>query len=171
MGSLRDFYHRHFLWLELLFALLAACLFAALVEMAWDRAAFQAFLKGSRQSLYSTVASLASSLLGFVIAVVPIVLGFGQMGRMRIVRMSGHYPEVFRIFFQAMYWLSLAVIGAIAGILFDTDDCPHVVVTYLMAFLLFAVVARVLRCIWILRRITTIALQDSGSGPPAATSS
>jgi len=160
MSRIADFYHRHFLWLELLFAAAAAMAFMGFTELAWGHGCFADFLKGSRQPVYGSVASLTGSLLGFVIAAVPITLGFVQMPRLKVVRDSEAYPEVFRIFFQGIYWLSFAAVWSLVALLTDTDASPRVYVAYIMVFLFLASAVRVCRCVWVLKRITTIATQD-----------
>jgi hypothetical protein len=162
-SGVTDFYNRNFLWLELVIAALTAILFCVCVEFCWTRDEFAEFLKGSRQTVYASIVSLAGSLLGFVIATIPIILGFGQMNRLKIVRESGHYQQIFHIFFQAIQWLSAAIFGAIFAIMFDKDTHPRAFVTYGMVFLFLAVVVRVFRCVWVLKKITLIATKDAAT--------
>jgi hypothetical protein len=158
--SVLDYYDRNFMWLELCIAACLALSFWLGVQWFWSDCALAQFLKGSRQPVYASIVSLSASLLGFVIAAVPIIHTFGQSSRMKRLRESNHYRQVFRVFFQAMYWLSFAVIGGIVAIIFDKDDSPHVWATYVMAFLLLAVVVRVSRCVWVLRAITDIIIRE-----------
>src|SRR5262245_10708084 len=124
MNRVCDFYNRHFLVIELALAAIVATAFYACIQIFWSNDGLVLFLSGSRQAVYTGIASLTGSLLGFVIASVPIVLGFSQSPRLKAVRESPHYAEVFRIFFQAIYWLSLAAVWALVGTFADTDKRP-----------------------------------------------
>jgi hypothetical protein len=165
-SSWADVYHRHFLAIELGIAALIAVLFWAAIQFSWRDDGLAESLKGIRQPVYTSVVSLAGSLLGFVIASIPIILGFGQFNRLKIVRASPHYGEIFRIFFQAIYWLSFAIIWALICIIVDKDETPKVWASFLMVFFFLALVSRVFRCVWVLRKITLIATKEAEASIP-----
>src|SRR5947207_3431345 len=125
MSRASDFYHRHFLWIELVLAAVATFAFWGGTRLVSSQDLVTNLLTGNRHALYGGIVTLTGSLLGFVIAAVPIILGFAQMPRLKVVRDSTQYPEVFRLFFQAIYWLSLAAIGALVSLLTDTDATPR----------------------------------------------
>ena len=157
MNGFRDYYDRHFLWIELAACAVTSSCFVIYAELIWGRDGLVSVLKGSHQAAYSALVSVSISLLGFVLTAVSIILIFGQAPQFDLLRRSGQYPAVFRIFFQAITWLALAAVWSFVGLLADTDTSPAIFVTYGTLFLALVVIARVCRCIWILRKIAAIA--------------
>src|SRR5207249_620650 len=94
------------------------------MEMLWGRDAFVEALKGSRQQLYSTIASVAGSLLGFILTAVSIVLVLSPSPRFRILRESGQLERAYRVYFQAILWLAASTVLSFVALLLDTDRSP-----------------------------------------------
>ena len=128
-------------------------------------------LKGSRQALYTALASTGGSLLGFILTSVSVVMIFGQMPRFNLLRDKGRYNEAFGVYFQAIQWLAIATIWSILALLIDTDTAPKPVVTYVMLGLFILSSFRVYRCVWLLKVLVALAAQrptQALARPPAS---
>lgn len=160
MKHIRAFYEKHFLAIELVISIVLAGVIVITLEFTVGRQVFSDALKDSRQGVYTTAASVTSSLLGFALAAVSIILVFGQMPRLKLLRESGQYANVFSIYFNAILWLGIAMLWSFIALIADTDRSPKPSISYGM--LLFSIVAafRVYRCVWILKAITDIAVRS-----------
>jgi hypothetical protein len=145
--------------LEFGLAVLATALIVFLIECKWGREDFRDALDQNRQALYSTSASLAGSLLGFAIAAVSIILAVGQMPRFRLLRESAQRDTVFRVYFQAILWLAVTTVWALAALVADTDATPRPVFAYGLIGLALISALRLSRCVWVLRVVTTILVR------------
>jgi len=158
------FWRRYFMPLELGLALAAAAGFIVWTEWAGGWSVVNGVLSGSRHEIYSTVASIAGALLGFVLTAASIVLGYAALPQLSVIRNSPHYKELYEIFFQATGCLSCATLAALLALVFDREALPVPLFLYLtLAFLLLSTV-RVARCIWVLQQVVTIVV----SKPPAS---
>lgn len=135
-------------------ALVAASL--AYFEAGIGRAGMDCGLKGSRQALYNVVASSAASLLGFVLAVIPIVTAFAQGPRFKRLVDDGSIREVFDVYYRAIKILALAALVALLALVADTDAHSRMWLFYLTFALSCAAVVFVRRCVVVLRIMTNL---------------
>src|SRR5437899_3025776 len=108
MKRAREFYEKNLLAAEFCIAFLICVLIISIIEIAIGRDEFIDSLNNIHQVMYGTIAAVSSSLLGFVITEVSIILVLGQMPQLAILRKSGHFNTIFQINFQAILWLGLA---------------------------------------------------------------
>lgn len=99
------------------------------------------YLANQRGGLYTTLLTVEGTLLGFVVAVLTIVLGYAQASRFEIVRRSPHWAALFGSYTRAMRWSAYATASFLIGLLADRDSSPHPVVTALCAATLLMSVA------------------------------
>src|SRR6266571_4104016 len=83
------------------------------------------YLANQRGDLYTTLLAVEATLLGFVIAVLTIVLGYAQSPRFEIVRNSPHWHALFGSYTRAMRWSAYATLSFLIGLLVDRDQDPH----------------------------------------------
>jgi uncharacterized membrane protein len=113
-----------------------------------------------RSSLYSTIASIVGSLLGFVIAAVAIVLPMASLPRLRVLRASPHYRELWRTFHSAIRWLAVATIACLVGLASDRSPDPLLPVTAFAVFTVVTAALRLLNAIWVLERVVDLVVGD-----------
>jgi hypothetical protein len=155
--TFRQLYRRHFMLAEFV---AAGFLFIFLVvwSLLVDRSVVLDHLGGNRLTVYSTTASIGGSLLGFILTAVSVIIVFGEMPRFQLLRRSGQYRTVFAAYFQAIFWLAALTLIAFAGIFADTEARPSLWLPYLVIFFGLVSFVRVCRCVWILKRMTEIAI-------------
>jgi len=149
-------YKRRFLFWELV--LPTAVVFVLFV---WPLAGYvigpiQDTLDGHRAEVYGALASIFGSLLGFTLAAVAIVLSVAQSARLRVVRESRHYDELWAIFRSCMRWLAIATSVTLVALIADTNETPRIWLTGLALFVSLVGVLRIARTVWVLERIIGI---------------
>jgi hypothetical protein len=118
----------------------------------------ECLVEKGRGDLYDSVASVAGSLLGFVTSAVSIILVFGQS--LQVLEDSGHYTTIFDVFYQAIIWLAVTTVWSLIGLFMDTGDAVQFWALYgTIGFLLISSL-RVFRCVWILKKVTTLAVKQ-----------
>ena len=126
-------------------ALLLGIAFTAWAQSDGHGAELAKRLQGHRADIYSTAASLAGSLLGFVITAFAITVAAVGSPRLKVVRDAEQVPMLVRIFLVTTVWLGAATIIGLIGLLTDTDSSPEPRVLYLLAtvmLLCFVTLAR-----------------------------
>jgi len=150
-------YREHFLRIEAWLAILATCLFALWTENYGGWTTVEKTLAGNRGAVYGAFASLFGSLLGFVIAAVAIVLGYAESDRLKIVRESGHYGTLWRVFTAGMHALGFATITALGALILDRDNSRCHPALYACVWGVSLATARVIRSLWVLEQVIKIA--------------
>ncbi len=118
-------------------------------------------LAGNRATVYSTVASISGSLLGFIIAAVSIVIAYSTSNRLSLVSSSGRYPELVRVFFGAIKAFGLATVAALVALIVDRDATPAPVILCLCILAVAWAVSRFLRCISVFETVIRIVTAPS----------
>jgi hypothetical protein len=162
-----EWWGRHFLLLEFLVAVLATAAFAWRTRPC-DGCDGLEFLKGGRGNLYGTLASVAGSLFGFVMAAMSIVIPAVAHPRMRLVRESGQIETLWRVFRQAITWLGLTTALALVAMVVDRDDSPSRLLV--IACMLGATVsfARSWRVAWALVHVVRVTSKEPPKAGPHA---
>jgi hypothetical protein len=151
-------YRKHFLEYEFVGAVLITAILIALAEYVWGREHVFELLKGTRLALYAAVASIAGSLLGFIITSLSVIVAFGDSPRLRIIRESGHFPTLLNVFLNTTYILAFTTLWALVALFLDRESAAKIWVTYLALFTAVLSTLRVYRSIWALGKVVTIAV-------------
>jgi len=151
-----DWWRRNFLNVELgvaavmTVALLAFWKYGALADaLCW-------IVKNSRGQIYGTLASIAGSLLGFVITALSVVLGFSASDRLTVLRSSKYYKQLWDVFTSTIRVLAVTTFVWLLALFFDRESRPRpLILVFALAFSFLAIL-RLLRCIWVLERIVLV---------------
>lgn len=164
---LPSWWSSRFLTIELIIGAVLVVVFASWTSVFSGAVYVDKLMTGTRIGLYGTLAAIFGSLLGFVIATLAIVLGFGDSERLGVLRRSAKYPVLWQTLLSTTRWLALATIGAIAALVVDRDGAQNLGALDLC--LLFSVVAalRLARSIWILQNVVAIVTSSSPARGPA----
>jgi hypothetical protein len=123
------------------------------------------YLLNQRGSLYTTLLAVEATLLGFVVAVLTIVLGYAQASRFEIVRRSRHWNALFDSYTRAMRWTAYATASFLIGLLVDRDSDPHPIVTALCTASLLMSAAVLGRMLWITERVVQVVITPGTRRP------
>jgi hypothetical protein len=160
LKAIAAFWNRHFLLLEGLCGAAALGCFAAWARWFGGTATIINALNGNRGAIYSSLASIFGSLLGFVITAASIVITTAGSDRMALVRNSVHYKTLWRVFIQAMAVLAYATVASLVALITDRDASPNWISFYLcLAGAIFAAL-RMYRCLWVMIQIIHLFIAD-----------
>ena len=169
MKLLPKWWRKHFLVVELVLSITLTAAFALWCIRFGGARQIDTLLKDNRASIFGTLASICGSLLGFVITVTSIVIGFQASDRMKFLRESKHYTTLWKIFLSTNWALALATLFSLLCLVFDRG--PGITAfCYLLAFSLLFSAFRLLRSLWalenVLRLITSTPSSSSPEPPP-----
>jgi hypothetical protein len=125
------------------------------------------YLADQRGGLYTTLLTVEATLLGFIVAILAIVLGYAQASRFEVVRQSRHWKALFGSYTRAMRWSAYATASFLIGLLADRDSDPHPVVTVLSTASLLMSVAVLGRMLWITERVVQVVITPGARKPGA----
>lgn len=173
MMKLRQRYEREFLRNDGILAMAAA---AAL--LAYGYHCNPPLAEATKGNLYSVLATFAGSTVGFLISATAIVLAFGDMPQLGLLRRSGQYRIAIKVYFSAMKWLAALFVVAALGLLVDSGTKVRVWPFGLCIGLIPIAFFRLTRCLWVLRNLATIAInfqeasdaertRDTSPAPPS----
>ena len=160
------FWRRHFLFVEAVIVIGVTTLLAVWMFFFGGTPYVQEFMRGNRVNIYTTMAGIAGTLLGFSIACMSIILSFSSSPRFTLLRNSQHYPTLWKTFVQATRYLGALTITALVCLAWDTEsaEVPWLVIP--LCFFVGLSIVRLLRVVWIIEQIVGIV-----SKPPQPISS
>ena len=153
------FWRRWFLLVEPLLVVLIVAMIVYWSEELGGWRDLDWYLHGVRETLYSTLAGLSGSLLGFVIAALAITVAAFRSDRLGLVRK--HVQTLVATFSAATLYLGVATLVSIAALLFDRDADPIPLFFYSVVLVLALSAVALARCVWILHNVVSIV-----SAPP-----
>ena len=160
MKRLAAFWNWHFLLLEGLAGGAVLVVFAIWARWLGGAIIILDALKGNRSAIYSALASISGSLLGFVITAASIVIMAAGSDRLNVVRNSPHYGTLWRVFLQTMWSLACATVAALIALVIDRDSSPSWFAFYLcVAGAIFSAL-RMYRCLWVMAKIIHLFTAD-----------
>ena len=109
-----------------------------------------------RRSLYITGATIAGSLLGFVIAAITIALALPPVPSVKLLQSSRHYPEIFKTFVSATRYLALDTGVCLVLLLLDTQASISAAVGAFLLWLIVVTSLRLARCVWLLSQLLQV---------------
>lgn len=123
------------------------------------------FLSERRKDIYGALMSLEATLLGFIVAVLTIVLGYAQAPRFEIVRRSPHWKNLFGSYTRAMRWAACATLTSFIGFLVDRDKnpCPPITAVCLVSVVFSG--AFIARMLWVTEGVVRIVVATGSRGP------
>lgn len=124
-----------------------------------------ALLLGNRAAFYGTLASIAGSLLGFVITAVSILLAFDSAPSLKLLRDSEHYGMLWSTYKSGIRAMAVATVVSVAALVLDRDDSPSRASLYLVVAAVSFAVVRLARCLWILEKVIDIVTRRRPKDP------
>jgi len=123
------------------------------------------YLANQRGDLYTTLLTVEATLLGFIVAILAIVLGYAQASRFEIVRRSPHWTSLFESYTRAVRWSAYATALFLIGLLGDRDSSPHPVVTALCVAGLLMSAATLAWMLWVTERVVWVVVTSGARKP------
>ena len=156
-----DTYGRHFLLLDLATAAFLTLVLVILLQLPGLPLAIDNSDAG-RRSLYTTIATIAGSLMGFVIVAITIALALPDSPGMRLLTTSPHYGEIYDTFLSTICYLGLATGASVVPLVLSLQAPALTYYGYSVLFLVMICVFRLGRCVWILNQLLEVARSETG---------
>lgn len=149
-------WRRNFLQAEFFLWLVATVWFIGWWKWFRGDTVLGSLVRNNRAQIYGTLASLFGSLLGFVITALSVVLGFSASERLKIVRSSAYYKQLWEVFTSAIRVLGITTVLWLVALFFDREPVqrPLLLLSCLSLSILSAL--RLMRCVWVLERIVEV---------------
>jgi hypothetical protein len=163
------FLQQHWLLAQVVAAAIATAAVFALVGSGATGTRLGDWLSNDRAALYGTVAALAGSLLGFVLAAATIILTIAGSPRLARVTGSNQYVALWSMFLMATKGLGALTLWSLAALVLDRDSSPVPLMTYGLLFLSVIAALQIGTCVWILERVTRLMTKPralGGEGQP-----
>lgn len=123
------------------------------------------FLNNEPGAVYSAIAGVQGSLLGFVLAALTIVLGYSQTPSLSLLRRSGQLPNLFRIYMAGIRAHALSTVTALGSLIANYQGELATVMAWVVATTCTLAFARLVRTLWATRAIVS-QIAESGERKP-----
>lgn len=156
LRRMRDAYEAHFLCCDLIVSVILAVVLAYLYE------SFRAegFLEAvASPELYGTIATIAGTLLGFVVTGLAVILSVGDSPALRVLRRSKRYPEVYSVFFGAGCCFAILMLLALTGMVLERSGPVAGWIPYMVTWGVLLCLFRLGRCFWVLHWVVKLHVQ------------
>lgn len=144
---MKRIYRIYFLGIELILSFIAIATILIFINHFFSFEDFQGSLNTIRSGLYGTLAAISGAMLGFVITGLSILLTTNSTVQMEKLKKSKHYITVFKIFFSTSKYLGILLILSLISLVFDKDNSPIIILSFLTLWAVIIVTFRLLRCI------------------------
>lgn len=102
-------------------------------------------------ALFPLMASIGSTILGFVITGLSIMTAFLETDPLKELKKTKHYKTIFDIYFSSITHFSILTVISIVGMIF-----PCRIIFYLIIWSTLISTLRLWRCVWILKQFIKI---------------
>lgn len=164
LDRLKRIWGQHFLGAELALSVGLVLIFWICMKRFGLEGEMMGLVKGNRGAVYTTVASIAGSLLGFTLTGVAILLALADGGKLGILRRSRHYKYIYKVYMSTIKVLAVATAVSLLGLLYDRENSPQCIVLYFNLWAVMLTCFRILRCVWVLEHIIRIVTRPA-EGP------
>jgi hypothetical protein len=145
--NLRKAWAANFLWCEFALGVVALVALVVWSEFMGGSAHLDRFLNEHGETLYIVLAPITAAMLGFILAAAAIVVTSAPAERMKLLRESPHYPELWETFRSALRYLGCATIVSLIGLVVS-GELPSRIIFYVVAGVAGLAALRTARCIW-----------------------
>lgn len=157
---MKKFYRKHFLGCELILSMILIFVSVYFIYNTVGISSLQDSLKGIRNPLYGTMASLAGAFLGFVITGLSVLLMANSTENIEKLKRSKHYKTIFNIFFSTSKYLGILLVVSLVSLVFDKDCDPFIYLFFATLWAFVIVALRILRCLWVLKKIVGLHIKS-----------
>ena len=151
MKRIKDFFLIHFMLSDTLLVVscfyLLFCILSKLKINYIDRLIFD-----NAERLYPVFFNSCITLFGFLITGISIIIIFLKDDKLKPLEEDGHFQSILAIYFNAIGFCSLFGVISFCGLVTE----KNLILSQATALIMFIFLARLARCIWIIKEITAI---------------
>ncbi len=149
----KKLYWNHLFWSNLIIAVVLVLIIRQILEFNLSPDILNVWLNLKLNSLYTIIATIAGTLLGFIITSISIIVAFTESDKLEILRESDHYTTLFNIYFNTIKILAITTIVAVIGII---DNSGNIFLFYISLISTIMSALFIWACIWALESIIDI---------------
>lgn len=147
------YYKRNFLNVQLVIGTVSIFLILLVLTYLIPSTTINNWVLSIKENLYPVIASVSGALLGFVITGVSVIIVFTESDKLKLLRKTDTYKDVFKVYFRAIYYLALTTGISAIGIVIPKFD------TFCFYLLLWSLLISTLglyNCIWVLENLVEV---------------
>lgn len=152
------FWKRNLLNAELGLAILISIIFLIFLPQLLGPTSLADWLSTIKTSLYPVIATISGALLGFVITGVSILIAFSESDRLRLLKKTKQFRNIFNVYFRAIYYLAITTIISVLGIIIDSN--LTVFIFYILLISSVVSLFGLYRCIRVLEKVVEIVHKE-----------
>lgn len=156
MSILPSWWRKNFLTAELIVAVGMSAVLLIWCKYAHGEESLRLIVQGNRAQIYGTIGAIFGSLLGFVITALSVVLGFSSSERLKVLRSSRYYKQLWDVFTSAIRVLGLTTVVWLAALFFDRESHTRPLLLFVALSFTSLAILRLVRCVWVLERIVEV---------------
>ncbi len=160
MTSIKALYRSHFLEADLIVALILSAVLIAFRFSLFSMKEMIDWQSTTGQRIYPAIATIAGTLLGFVITGVSIIMALTESGRGALLKESPHYPQIFKVYVSAIRYLAASTALPLIGMVVE-GDLGTVICSAIIASIVISSF-RLWRCLWVLSNLFEISAARKG---------
>ena len=167
MKGLNSWRKSHFLASDIIVALLLTGIAVSLLYLTPTGTTAYEYVEGNSTGLYKSTATIAGTLMGFSMTILVLAITFWQTEWYDLIKEDERASnQIWATLKQTTWFLALLTITCLACIAANAEDQPAkwTIVPYLTA--LSMAIVRLSRAIWVIQRMTGIAVAASRNSPP-----
>jgi len=152
------FWKRNFMNVELGISIIISIIILLLLPFLVAPTPMETWILSIKNSLYPVVATISGTLVGFVITGVSILVAFSESDKLRLLKKTKQFKNIFRVYFRALYYLAITTLISILGIVMDSN---FIIPLFWLLVISSAIsVFGLYRCIWVLERVVGIVHKE-----------
>ena len=151
MINIKKLYNRNFLIAEFLLSIVIALFGILLITSVLTSETIQNWISLNKKDIYPLIATIAGTLLGFIITGVSIILAFSESEKLRLLKKSKQYTTIYEIYFSTIKFLALSTAIPIFGIIVNDNWADYVL--YILIWSIIISSLRICRCVRALENI------------------
>lgn len=151
MINIKKLYNRNFLIAEFLLSIVITLFGILLITSVLTSETIQNWISLNKKDIYPLIATIAGTLLGFIITGVSIILAFSESEKLRLLKKSKQYTTIYEIYFSTIKFLALSTAIPIFGIIVNDKWADYVL--YILIWSIIISSLRIWRCVWALENI------------------
>jgi len=154
MKKIVNFFKVHFLLGDTL--VIVACFYLLFgVFNKFGRVYIDLLIFNNADRLYPVLVNSCITLLGFMFTGVSITMIFLKDNKLEPLKEYGHFQSILNIYFNTILVCAILTAISLCGMMID----KNIYLTHATALIMFLLVARLYRCVWVIKRITDILYQ------------
>lgn len=159
MRRITEFAERNFIAIDLVIAITGAVSLFIWARVYNGELCVLQLLRGNRTAAYAAIGRLFGTLFGFALPAISIALTNSQSEKLDLLRKTKQWATLWRVFTGALRVFALVALLALSGIIFDRDEHPRPLLTYLIVFFVLLGLMRLYRILWAFERLIAVLIR------------